>query len=330
MGAGEDQRSAAQHVAGCLIVATSKRQRAAPPRDAAGGLQNEMLAGSQTCISALSIPTQAAGDYADWPSGYANAHAARNAPLVYRDPWIPDDAQEGSAEAPRRLGKNARFSLKIATIVRSHAQKALAHRLPDLTPGDMRVALEELKRHGLQFEDAYYAGESDTRPARWGEPTASNLLCRGKNAPFRSLKAVPRAYLNAALEVSHLPLKAAPLDRARFGRIVGLTQAERVECRAYQVRPCDMSIEQARRDTYRRSQAKRRANMSDEQREAEKKRNAERMAAKRQAEREFRGAATLAVWSLWLRRLETLCVNSLLKEKNSGLLTHAPAGGEGA
>ena len=240
---------------------------------------------------------------------------------------MPDDAREGSAEVPRQLGKNARFSLKIATIVRSHAQKALAHRLPDLTPGDVRVALEELKRHGLQFEDAYYAGESDTRPARWGEPTASNLLCRGTNAPFRSLKAVPRAYLNAALEVGDMALKAAPLDRARFGRIIGLTQAERVECRAYQVRPCDMSMKQARRETYRRSQAKRRANMSDEQREAEKKRNAERKAAKRQAKL---AAATIAVFGLWLRRLETLSVNSPIIERNTGLLTDTPASGEGA
>ena len=187
-------------------MAPSKRPRAAP-RDADGDPRKERLPGAfETKNTTPQSEAQGAGDCADWPSGYLDAHAQRFLPIVYRDDLVPADALEGSAEAPRQLGENAQFSLKIATIQRAHAQKAIAQRWQHLTPGDLRAALVEMKRAGLQFEAAYYAGESDTRPCRWGDPTASNMVCRGTNAPYRALNHVPAAFRKAALEAAaHLP-----------------------------------------------------------------------------------------------------------------------------
>ena len=251
-------------------------------------------------------------------------------PLVYRDTFDHRRcAREGSVEAPRRLGKNARFSLKIAMIVRSHARESTHSSLAEL----------DARRRACGARQNSNATAFNSRtPITLAKATrAQSALGRADGEQsalspeqtfrrFRSLKAVPRAYLNAALEVSDMALKAAPLDRARFGRIIGLTQAERVECRAYQVRPCDMSMKQARAKTYRRSQAKRRVNMSDEQREAGKKRNAERKAAKRQAKRQTLAAATLAVLALWLRRLETLSVDRPVVEKYRSVDGHSGEG----
>jgi hypothetical protein len=272
-------------------------------------------------------PTQSLATGDDRPAGYLSAHAARFRPVIYGDPCIPDDALEGSAEAPKLLGKKARHSLQIATIQRAHAQKALAHRWDNLTPGDVRAALVEMKRAGLLFEAAYYAGEDDARPVLWREPTASNMLCRGVNAPFPALSHVPAAHRKAALEAADTPVKAAPLARERFGRIVNLTQAERVASKAWQIPPCDMTMADARRETKRRYEAERRASMSPAQREAELAKQRARMAAKRQVRREAKLAAIIVLWCLWLCRIQALCVDSHLEDTSLGLSTHTPAGG---
>ena len=122
-------------------------------RDTAGGLQNRGLPGSQTCIVALSIPAQGAGDCADWPIGYLERTRSAFRQSSTGMTWFLDDALEGSAEAPRQLGEEC------AVFPENRDDPAISRSAGDcsavaaLTPGDLRAALSEMKRAGLQFDE---------------------------------------------------------------------------------------------------------------------------------------------------------------------------------